>query len=129
MRKHLVTRIRYLFLLVVSLPLIACSNKGRGSWLHDKEGGVWYQGVQLTSEPIKYGDAVRTFESHKNGLLDPPGCNRTLITLFDNGNYAIKIGFKSLRELDDAMEQNLIPALLDGVPVVIDDLVGEIQLE
>lgn len=125
MGKHLLTRIGHLFSLIIGLLLVACriTNKNihRGAWRRDKEGGVWYQEMQLTAEPKDGGDASRIKANYRETLWEIPGLNGMRITRypFPDGNWVIKVTFSSHTELDDAMKRDKIPPLIDGVPVVI----------
>ncbi|MFC1925740.1 hypothetical protein ACFLW2_03470 [Chloroflexota bacterium] len=112
----------------------ADDNIDRGAWLYDEEGwarGVWYQEVQLTAESKEEGNAYRAIAKYHELIGEIPGLNKMMRTRypFPGGNWVIEIGFRSQRELDGAMEQNLIPSFLDGVPIIVDDLTGEIELE
>ncbi|MFC1925742.1 hypothetical protein ACFLW2_03480 [Chloroflexota bacterium] len=95
----------------------------RGDWLHDEEEGVWYQEVQLTAAPKSAADASRSKAKYRETLFEIPGLNGIGTTRypFPDGNSVIRVTFRSQQELDDAMRQYLIPPLLDGVPVIVQD--------
>ena len=131
LRQRIVLVFLSIIAVVCALSISGCAENdvNRGAWLHDEENGMWFQDVELGEAPIEYGEAVRAREKHESELWALSGCNKVGGGQHPNGSHAIVIGFRSQEHLDEAMELDLISPLKDGVPVVISDVVGEIELE
>ena len=44
----------------------------------------------------------------------------------EDGNYYIRIGFRTEEQRDNAIAEGLVPSSLDGVDVVVDEVCGQI---
>lgn len=132
--RYIINKIRYFFSLVDRLIFTArrdLDNINHGVWLHDKEGGVWYKEMQLVAVPKDSGDVYRINTNYRETLWEIPGLNGTGVTRypFPDGNWAIKVAFSSKAQLNDVMKRDMVPPLLDGIPVIIRDTPATYTLE
>lgn len=126
-RKYLIVLLLCLLAVAVAVPLLVHGlNRGTGVWIYDEVGGVWYRDVAVA--PASEGEARRAQIANGDLLRSIPGVNRIGSRHFPTGpwagSYGIEVGFASVKERDAAMRKGLVPPVLDGVVVVVDNEVG-----
>lgn len=101
--------------------------RGTGAWLYDPDEGLrglWYQEVETSPSPVGLPQASRAIAKYREAIHSIPGVNFSGIGKLANGDHYIEVGFASVKERDRAMRDDLIPPVLDGVPVRVDNLSG-----
>lgn len=122
-RKYLIVLL--LCVLAVAGPtLLAGCGTGHGAWLYDAEENAWYQEVETSPSPIGLPQASRAINKYRETLHSIPGVNSSGVGRLSSGDHYIEIMFASVKERDRAMREDLIPAVLDGVPVIVDNFTG-----
>lgn len=113
-----------LFIVAIGASLLAGCGARQGDWRYDSETELWYQTMGSAASPVDVLQASRAYHKYADQLDSLPGRSGDGVGKLPNGNYFIEVMFATPEHRDRAMREGLVPAELDGVPVLINNVTG-----